>query len=354
MSSQPERTIIFGTRRGDTVYAVRARGCPAGVTAISKVVSVSGDQEDCESAVLRAIGAHKSEPFIYVDMVPMVYGSAISLRIPRVDESHPVVRDIREILQHAEWEAGNTVREAATEFFDCNLQDIVPCRTFIERLRETVHEVAVTVLHVCKPDWDTEETSSSDVRIMPLLLSTMVGKLEQPEAIIWIDEDRTVVVCRRQHVLREIRTIACGLSDIRECIEEEISCSDAESSELLEKWEEKKLPHDLTDLLRDAVSSAGELFSGALHTVLSGIPERERPVRCVVSGPYPLVSSQVLLPSCRGRSLSINKNKIETYGEGGGIVWARAVLEQAVAGIFRSELDSSYHAKRRMANNIAR
>ncbi len=347
MSSQPERTIIFGTRRGDMIYAVRARGCPAGVTAISKVVSVSSDQEDFAGAVLQAIGARKSEPFIFVNTVPMVYGSAVSLHISRVDESHPVVRDIREILQHAEWQAGNTVREAATEFFDCSLQDIIPRSTFVERLRETVHEVAVTVFHMCEPDWAEEDTN---VHTMPVLLSAMVGKQEQPEAIVWIDEDRTVVACRRQHVLREVRTIACGLSDIRECIEEEVSCSGAESSALLEKWEENKLPRDLISLLRDAVSDAGELFSGAFHTALSGIPERERPVRCVVSGLYPSVSSQTLLAPCRGKSPYIDKNKIEIYGEGGGTVWARAVLEQAVGGVFRSELDSSYHMKRRITN----
>lgn len=354
MSSQPERTIIFGTRRDNTMYAVRARGCPTGVTAISKVVSVSTEQEDFASAVLKAIGAHKSEPFICVDTVPMVYGSAISLRIPRVDESHPVVRDIREILQQAEWEAGNTVREAATEFFNCSLQDIVPCDTFVERLRETVHEVAVTVLHVCKPAWDMEETNRSDVRIMPLLLSAMVGKQEQSEAIVWIDEERTFVVCRRQHVLREIRTIACGLSDIRECIEEEVSCNSEEASDLLEKWEENKLPRNLADLLQNAVSGAGELFSGAFHTVLSGIPDREKPVRYVVSGPYPLVASQTLLAPYRGGLLSIDKNKIETYGEGGGAVWARAILEQAVSGVFRAELNSSCHMKRRMPNSAKR
>lgn len=305
-----ETAAVVGLVHDGSLYAMRGTRTPGdSACAIGAQAVLRWEENTALAALLRErLRMQDGEPLHCFGPSPLLFGSSITLTIPKREEGQVLIRDTREILRSAQWRAADVVRDETAAFFGCALEDVESYGVTVEHWRETADDVAATLFHVCTPRWDARKDvgisahlPSATEQVLPLLLAERVGGNKQSEAILHTEDDLTVLTVRRDGVLRHARSLQFGLKMVRERVGSAFDCSPREADLLLRLLAARKVSAENQRPLLRILRSLLPLWAGMFEVFGNSIPPAERPQRLVVTGLYPSLVAKVF---CRPQILA--------------------------------------------------
>ncbi len=297
-------TLVFGYVGADEVHAVRVRcESPGEVMLDGAAVLPTLGGRDLPARLREKLPWSAPHALAFAGSTPALYGHAVTVELSQWDEAGAGVRDAREILHLARWQALDTTRDKAAAYFGVPLEDIEPVGSSLERWRQTSEETTATVFQACLPRWARDErVLPDDVGgnrfLLPLVLAHRVGNGDPAEALLCMEDQQMSVSIRKHGVLREVRTVRCGARDVRRELARVLECAETDAEILLQKLSSNGLADMSERLLARVLRRLAPLWSGALHVLFDDLAPDVRPVRMQIVGMYPRIVGKWL---CRPR-----------------------------------------------------
>ncbi len=318
VASQENSALILYVHDG-SLYAVRGVKVPAAGTwqVAGETVVRIGDTALLLQLLRERLAWREGQCVFATGPMPPLVGRGVSVTVPRFEAGHVVVRDTRELLHHAHWQAVDTVRDLACTFFGCSLEDVDVVSTAVEQWRESPAGVAVTLFPLCGPQarvsaYSPELLDALGARpaFLPLLLSRMVGDGETPEGVLHVEDEAVTLVVRRGRALLHLRTLRYGVDDIRRAVERGVGCTVSESEALLALAADGRLSVAGSRVVAQISRTLLPLWGGILEVLTDSLAPEERPRQLVVTGCFPSLVARLF---CRPRIV------LRTMGERCGV-----------------------------------
>lgn len=306
-NAQKNASTVVIAARGENFYVIRGYR-----DKVARAIKIQGEavfsvenSERLEQLLREKLNYQENDAVYFAKPSPLLLGASVSTDLPRYEAGHPVILDTREAMHRVKWKTADLVREEASHYFGCSLEEIGNFGTVVEKWRETSDEVTATLFHVCSPrfveDGPEECLGLGENRfVLPVMLSQEVGNGAEPEAILHTEDDLSVIAVRQDNQLKYLRSLNCGVGVIRDHLEKSLDCSAREAEVLMQNCLEGKLSDGGQKITLRLMRQLLPLWAGMFSVSMDNIPLSERPQKILITGLFPKMIAQLF---CRPQLL---------------------------------------------------
>jgi hypothetical protein len=291
-------TVVIAVR-GDSFYVIRGyRDKNARAIKIQGEATFSiENSERLEQLLQEKLGCQETDIIYYTKPSPLLLGVSLTVNLPRYEAGHPVILDTREAMHRIKWKTADFVREEASHYFGCSLEEVGNFGVTVEKWKETDDEVEATLFHICVPKFSNEDNGliqlGTNQFVLPIVLSQEVGSGDDVEAVLHTEDNLSTIAIRQNNQLKHLRSLNCGIGVIRDHLEKSLDCSKNEAEVLMKNCLEGKLSEANQKVIIRLMRQLLPLWAGMFSVAMDNIPISERPLKLLITGLFPKMIAQL-------------------------------------------------------------